>query len=574
MNNIEVAKIFQEIGTFLELKGENPFKVRAYINAASIIENLKEDISNLIEKEKLTQIKGIGIALEEKITELMATGKLKYYDDLKNSVPSGLIEMISIAGLGPKRVNIIYKKLKISSVGELEYACNENRLVDLEGFGNKSQENILKGIKNLKKYQSSYLYSVAFLEAQEVIKNLKKNNNALRISIAGSLRRKKEAVKDIDLIAGSTKPKLLMKKFVTNNLVASIVSHGKTKSTVILKSGINVDLRVVKNEEFPFALHHFTGSKKHNTEIRNRAKRNRLKMNEYGLFKKDVLIPCIDETEIFEKLGLEYIPPELREGVGELEAAEIRKIPHLIEEKDLKGVFHVHTNYSDGNMTIPEIIKVCQKLGYSYVGISDHSQSAAYANGLKEEDILKQRKEIKKINKTLNKFKIFHGIEADILPNGQMDYDQKILSGFDFVIASVHSNFKMGEDEMTARIIKAVENQYVTMLGHPTGRLLLAREPYAVNLKNVIDAAAYNNVIIELNSNPLRLDLDWRWCRYAKEKKVKISINPDAHNLRGLNHTVFGVEIARKGWLTKEDCFNTLTTNEIKACLASKKEAK
>ena len=572
MNNFEVAKIFQEIGTFLELKDENPFKVRAYINAARVIENLQEDVSSLIEKETLTQVKGIGTALAEKITEMMATGKLKYYDDLKISIPPGLLEMLSISGLGPKRVNIIFRKLKISTVGELEYACNENRLIYFEGFGKKSQENILRGIKNLKKYQTLHLYSSALLEAQELLESLKKNKNTLSIGIAGSLRRKKEVVKDIDLVAGPKQPDVLMKTFVTNKLVESVVSHGKTKSSVILKSGINADLRVVTDEEFPFALHHFTGSKEHNTEMRNRAKRNNLKMNEYGLFKQGKSVSCNDETEIFEKLGLQYIPPELREGLGELEAAEKSRIPHLIEEKDIQGIFHVHTNHSDGNMTIREIVKVCKKMGYQYVGISDHSKAAAYANGLKEKDIINQRKEIKKINKSLNGFNVFHGIEADILPNGEMDYDPKILSGFDFVIASVHSNFTMGEKEMTARLIKAIENPYVTMLGHPTGRLLLAREPYAVNLKKVIDAAASNNVIIELNANPHRLDLDWRWCRYAKEKKVKISINPDAHRLEGLNHTVYGVEIARKGWLTSKDCFNTLAINEIKASLKFKRK--
>ncbi len=571
MNNFEIAKKFQEIGTFLELKGENPFKIRAYLNAARVLENFQEDISSLIEKEKLTEIKGIGTALEEKITELMVTGKLKYYDDLKNSIPTGLIEMLAISGMGPKKVNIIYRKLKISGIGELEYACNENRLIDLEGFGEKSQENILKGIKNLKKYQNFHLCNSALLEAEALIENLKKNRNSICISIAGSLRRKKEVVKDIDLVAGSKKPELLMKAFVTNKLVGSVVSHGKTKSSVTLKSGINADLRVVKEEEFPFALHHFTGSKEHNMEMRNKAKKNDLKMNEYGLFKHNKLIPCNNEMNIFKKLGLAYIPPELREGMGELEAAEKGRIPHLIEEKDIKGIFHVHTDYSDGNMNIREIIKVCKILGYQYVGISDHSQAAAYANGLKEEDIIEQRKEIKKINKSLNGFKIFHGIEADILPDGKIDYSSKILSGFDFVIASVHSNFTMGEKEMTARIIKAIENPYVTMLGHPTGRLLLAREPYSVNLKEVIDVAASHNVIIELNANPHRLDLDWKWCRYAKEKKIKISINPDAHSLEGLNHTVYGIEVARKGWLSSKDCFNTLKTKEIEASLKSKK---
>lgn len=563
MDNSEVAKIFQEIGTFLDLKGEKSFKVRAYNNAARIFENLQEDIGSLIEKEELTQIKGIGTVLAEKATEFIATGELQYYDELKNSIPPGLIEMLSIAGLGTKKVNAIYQKLNVRTIGELEYACNENRLRDLEGFGKKSQENILKGIKNFKKYQDLTLYNSAFLEAQKIYESLKKNKNTLRINIAGSLRRKKEVVKDIDIVASSKNPEDLMEAFVSIEEAESVTSQGKTKSSIVLKSGINVDLRIVTDKEFPFALHHFTGSKEHNTIMRNRAKKNKLKMNEYGLFKHGKLISCKDETEIFKALGLDFIPPELREGLGEVEAAEKSLIPLLLEQKDIKGVFHVHTNYSDGSMSIQEVVNVCKKMGLSYVGIADHSQAASYANGLKEEDIIKQREEIKMINKNLNGFKIFHGIEADILPDGQIDYNPKILSSFDFVIASVHSQFTMSEKEMTARIIKALGNKFVKMLAHPTGRLLLSREPYPVDIKKVIDVAASNNVIMELNSNPYRLDLDWRWCRYAKEKKVKISINPDAHNLEGLKDTYLGVDIARKGWLRSEDCFNSLATKEI-----------
>lgn len=570
MDNLEIVKIFKEIGVFLELKEENSFKVRAYIHAAKVIENLREDISILIEKEELTQIKGIGVGLAEKIIELMATGKLKYYDELKKSIPPGLIEMLSIPGLGSKKANTIYQKLKISTVGELEYACNENRLKDLEGFEKKTQTNILKGINNLKKYQSFHLYGSAIFEAQEICNSLKKN--AIRINIAGSLRRKKEVVKNIDIVASSKKPELLMKAFVTNDNVENVVSRGKTKSSVILKSGINADLRIVKDKEFPFALLHLTGSKEHNTHLRNFAMQSKLKMNEYGILKRGKPIPCKNEIEIFKELGLDYIPPELRERSGEIDAAQKGLIPVLVDKKDIKGIFHVHTNYSDGNLTIEAIVKVCKKLGYCYVGISDHSKTAAYANGLKEKDIARQRKEIKMLNKNLNGFKIFHGIEADILPDGQMDYDAEILSKFDFVIASIHSNFNMREKEMTDRIIKAIKNPYVTMLGHPTGRLLLAREPYLVNLKEVIDTAASNKVIIELNSNPHRLDLDWRWCRYAKEKKVTISINPDAHNIEGLSHTIFGVEIARKGWLSKIDCLNTLGTKEIEKYFTQKKK--
>ncbi len=563
MNKKELANIFEEIGILLELKGENPFKCRAYSNAAKVIENIKEEINELIETDKLKDIKGIGSGLNEKITELSKTGKLEYYEKLKNSIPPGLLDILKIPGLGPKKVRAVHEKLNIQSVGELEYACIENRLVVLDGFGRKSQEKILKGIEFIKKYQEQHLFSSAIRAAEDIYEKLKVQNDVIRISIAGSLRRKKEVVKDMDFIASSENNKNVMNFFSTLEEVSSITAKGETKTSIELNNGINCDLRIVSDKEFPYALHHFTGSKEHNTIMRGRAKKMGIKMNEYGLFKDDKLITCRDEQEIFSRLKLDYIPPELREGLGEIDYAEKNKIPKLIEEKDIKGILHIHTTYSDGALTIEEMAEAVKSMGYSYIGISDHSKSAFYANGLSESKIIEQHKEIDELNDKIRDFKILKGIESDILPDGELDYSEDVLKSFDFVIASVHSVFGMSGEEMTERIIKAMRTGYVDILGHPTGRLLLSREAYNVDMKRIIDEASNNNVIIELNANPYRLDIDWREIRNAFGKDVKICINPDAHNLEGIGHIKYGIGIARKGWSIPGNVINTLAYEDI-----------
>ena len=563
MNKKELANIFEEIGILLELKGENPFKCRAYSNAAKVIENIKEEINELIETDKLKDIKGIGSGLNEKITELSKTGKLEYYEKLKNSIPPGLLDILKIPGLGPKKVRAVHEKLNIQSVGELEYACIENRLVVLDGFGRKSQEKILKGIEFIKKYQELHLFSSAIRAAEDIYEKLKVQNDVIRISIAGSLRRKKEVVKDMDFIASSENNKNVMNFFSTLEEVSSITAKGETKTSIELNNGINCDLRIVSDKEFPYALHHFTGSKEHNTIMRGRAKKMGIKMNEYGLFKDDKLITCRDEQEIFSRLKLDYIPPELREGLGEIDYAEKNKIPKLIEEKDIKGILHIHTTYSDGALTIEEMAEAVKSMGYSYIGISDHSKSAFYANGLSESKIIEQHKEIDELNDKIRDFKILKGIESDILPDGELDYSEDVLKSFDFVIASVHSVFGMSGEEMTERIIKAMRTGYVDILGHPTGRLLLSREAYNVDMKRIIDEASNNNVIIELNANPYRLDIDWREIRNAFGKDVKICINPDAHNLEGIGHIKYGIGIARKGWSIPGNVINTLAYEDI-----------
>ncbi len=563
-----ITETFEEIGLILELLGENPFKVRAYINGARIIELLDGDIDDYIKDNKLKDIKGIGKALSEKIEELVSTGKLQYYENLKNTVPEGLFEILKIPGIGPKKVKILYDKLNIKSIEELEEACLNNKILGMEGFGEKTQENILKEIRSFKKSSGLYLFGNVFKEASNIKNSLLSFPGTIRCEIAGSLRRKKEVVKDIDIVASSLNPIDLMDYFVSLPYVDEIITKGETKTSVKLKSGINMDLRVVSDSEYPYALHHFTGSKEHNTALRHRAKAMGIKVNEYGLFIDEKLLVCKEEQDIFNKLGLQYIAPEMRENNGEIEAAERKRLPNLIEISDVKGLFHIHTIYSDGNNSIIDYVNAARKMGLNYIGISDHSQAAHYAGGLNENALRKQFDEIDNLNKTLINFKIFKGIECDIMPDGSLDYSEEILKQFDFVIASVHSSFKMGKVKLTERIINAIKNNYVTMLGHPTGRLLLARDEYEVDIYAIIDAAAKYNKIIELNSDPHRLDLDWRYLKYAKEKGVKISINPDAHSVEGLYNYKIGIGIARKGWMEKCDILNAFNIDEV--CLYMK----
>jgi DNA polymerase (family X) len=562
-----VIKILEEIAILLELTGENPFKSRAYQNAARNLEKLDTDFNELVKRDKLSEIEGIGEAINKKIKELVETGGLNYYETLKASIPPGHLEMLKISGLGPKKIHTLYEQLGIKTIGELKYACHENRLVDLKGFGKKTQENILAGIERLKLYQERRLYAEVAGEAQVLLDSLKGHKDILAISIAGSLRRGNETVKDIDILASSSNPGKLALAFSGLNQVASVIAHGDTKGSVTLKSGINADLRIVTGSEFPYALHHFTGSKEHNTAMRGRAKDMGLKMNEYGLFQGERNIVCRSEAEIFASLGLSFIPPELRENMGEIEAAAARTLPDLITEEDIQGIFHIHTNFSDGTDTLESIVQATKELGLKYIGISDHSRSAFYAGGLKAEDVQRQHALIDELNKKHAPFYIFKGIESDILPDGALDYDEEVLAKLDFVIAAVHSNFNMTASEMTGRIEKAIKNPFMTMLAHPTGRLLLSREPYAVNIMEIIDTAAQFGKILELNANPHRLDLDWRNCINAKKKGVKIAINPDAHHIEGLRYTSFGIKIARKGWLEKEDCFNCLSLEEVKTYL-------
>ena len=563
MNKNEVAEILKQISVLLNLKGENPFKIRAYENAAHIIQTLPDELDKYIHENTLIEIKGIGEALATKITELVRTGRLEYLEKLKASIPAGLVDMTRIPNLGPKRIKIIYERLGIESIPKLEEACREGKIAGLEGFGEKSQEKILEGIEALKKYSEKHLFYIAEDEANRILYALKANKEIIHISCAGSLRRKKEIIGDLDFVASTSNSESIMNDFVSLPGIRNVIAKGDTKSTIVLESGINADLRTVTDKEFPYALHHLTGSKEHNIAMRARAIKMGMKMNEYGLFKGDKLIKVKDEEGLFSRLGLAYIEPELREDTGEIEAAEKGSLPKLIEEKDIRGIFHFHTTYSDGRNSLKEMADAARSMGMEYIGISEHSQSVAYAGGLKPDVVRRQQKEIDVLNEKLAPFRILKGIEVDIHPDGTLDYDDNLLQTFDFVIAAIHAKFTMTENEMTERIIKALQNKFVTMLAHPTGRLLLEREPYPVNMKAVIDAAKEYDKAIELNANPHRLDLDWRLCKYAKEKGVKVSINPDAHDTLALKEIRYGIGIARKGWLEKKDVLNTLKLNEI-----------
>lgn len=563
MDKREISKIFEDIALMLEIKGDNPFKIKAYLNGARILKILEGNIENYIIDGKIEGVKGIGDALSAKIVELHNTGKLEFYEELKNSIPEGLFDFIKIPGIGPKKARVLYEKLGVKTIGELEYACLENRLIKLQGFGEKTQNNILKGIQNIKRLRGQFLYGDVVEIAETVKAKLIASKLVQRCEIAGSLRRKKEIVKDIDIVASSKDSTSLMNFFVSLPEVEEIIGKGDTKSSVRLRNGINVDIRVVNNSQYPYALHHFTGSKEHNTALRHRAKGLGIKVNEYGLFRNENLIVCKDEEDIFKELGLQYIPPELRENNGEIEAAEYGSIPNLVKYEDLKGMFHVHTNYSDGSNSIIEIVEKTKGMGFHYLGIADHSRSAFYARGLDINEIMKQFEEIDELNHKIKDFKILKGIEADILSDGSLDYDDDILSRFDFVIASVHSNLKMDRDKMTLRMINAIKNKYTTMIGHLTGRILLAREACDMDVEAVIDAIAKHNKIIEINGDPRRLDLDWRYIKYAKGKGVKFAINPDAHSLSGMGNMRFGVGIAKKGWLEPSDIINCMSYEKI-----------
>ena len=567
MDNKAVSTILQEMALLLELKGENPFKVKAYSNAARSIEILEEDLDRVVREGQLKEIKGIGETLASQITELVHTGKLQVHEDLKSSAPPGHLEMLRIPGLGPKKIKALYDALGIKTVGELEYACFENRLVELQGFGQKTQERILQRIQQIKKYQGRYLYGEVIDSAEALLKKLLSHPKVFRANLAGSLRRRMEVVRNINLVVSTSHPQGVLTAFSKLPEVEVVQFSNKASGRYSLLTGAEVDLRITSGQTFPYQLLQRTGSLSYWKAMCERAKNLGFKLDEEGLRRNGRGILCKEEVGIFEALGFDFIPPELREDQGEIEAAEVHQLPLLIEDRDIKGVFHVHSFYSDGTSSVKNMARAAKEMGFSYFGLSDHSQRARYAGGLTLEKLKKQWEEVDQLNEEMEGFHIFKGIESDILPDGSLDYEESVLKKFDFVIASVHSYFNMPLEEMTQRIMKAIRNPYTTILGHPTGRLLLAREPYQVDMIRLIGEASKTGVAIELNSHPFRLDIDWRLCKYAKERGVKVAINPDAHEEKGLRHTRFGVGIARKGWLEPEDILNTMDVEEMKQFL-------
>ena len=535
MTTEEIAQQLKLTAQLMELHEENPFKIKSIANAAFKLD--KTDISlEGLSLQELEKIEGIGKSIASKINELQTTGNLKELTEMLQKTPVGIIDMLGIKGIGPKKVGQLWRELQVESVGELLYACNENRLTSLKGFGAKTQDQVKKQIEFHQSNRGKFHYASLEDYANTLVEILKKKYKTELVSLTGAMRRKAEIIDKIEIVIATEEP----------------VNANELEN----KYHVQLNLITCKPEEFYSVLFKTTAGSEHL----------------YQLDELTIQHPA-SEKEIYEFYKLPFIEPELREGLKEIELARANKLPRLVEFTDLKGILHNHSAYSDGIHSLKEMAEHCKKLGYEYLGICDHSQSAFYANGLKPDRILEQHQEIEKLNAQLHPFKIFKGIESDILNDGALDYSEDVLKTFDFIVASVHSNLKMTEEKATARILKAIENKYTTILGHPTGRLLLSREGYPIDHKKIIDACAANGVIIELNSHPYRLDIDWRWIPYCLEKGVKISINPDAHEKNGYNDMKYGVHVARKGMLTKEMCFNALTQKEIEIYFKQRKNS-
>jgi DNA polymerase (family X) len=563
-----LVSTLEEIALLLELKGENPFKTRAYRNGAEIIQNFDGDIVALATADDLKGIKGIGDALQQKLHELASTGTLEYFENLRAEFPPTLFELFEVQGLGPKKIKALYDKLGIDSIASLKDACSGPEIAKLSGFGAKTVEKILAAIENREKFADRFRLGDVAPIAETLLERLKDHPKVSRAAIAGSYRRSKETLHDLDFLVATTEPAELTKFFTEFEEVHEVIVHGDTKTSIRLENGLQCDLRAVSNQHFPFALQYFTGSKEHNVALRSLALKQSLSLNEYD-FTGDGEIPeVLNEKDIYRALGLDWVPPELRENRGEIEAAAAGKLPRLVELDNLRGTFHNHTVASDGSNTLEEMAAAAIDHGLQYLGIADHSKSSFQANGLSEDRLLEQVATIRKLNEGFEEFQIIAGSEVDILKDGSLDFDDDVLAQLDYCVASVHNVFTLSETEMTKRIIRAMENEHVTMLGHLTGRLLLRRDPYALNIEKIIDCAAETRTVIELNCNPWRLDMDWRWWHRARDRNVLTSINPDAHATEQLQFLAYGVRLARKGWLRREDIVNTRDLSEIQAWLA------
>lgn len=573
MTNKDIAKILEEISKLLEIQGENPFKVIAYANAARTIEGFPEDIKKYYEEKRLQEIKGIGKSIAEKIGELYQTGKIDFYESLKQTIAPGLLQMLKIPGLGPKKIKVLHEKLDINTIEELEYACNENRLITLDGFGQKTQDKIKHGITLLAQYKDKHLLSEIYPIAHNILDYIKKCHDAVRSEIAGSLRRWKEVVKDIDIVVSADKLPEIIDYCSRCPYISELIERGENEIS-FYSEGIRVDIKFVKTEQYACAIMHFTGSKDHNVELRKIARQRSLKINEYGVFQEELRMKINTEEEFYAFFNMQYIPPELREGMGEVDAALKHQIPELVSPDEIIGFVHMHTNWSDGTPQIDEVAEEAVRRGYKYIGIADHSKAAQYAGGLDENRVLEQIKTIDQVNKKYKKVRLLKGIEADVLKDGQIDLDESVLKQLDYVIASVHSSFSMTEEEMTERMLKALRNPYVNILGHPSGRLLLGREPYKVNMDTILKEAIKLGKIIELNANPFRLDIDWRYLYWNHDTNLRIMINPDAHHLGGIDDMMYGIAIARKGWMRSANVLNTLDADTLLSLFAEQRKTK
>jgi len=570
MSKDEVAAALDEIGTLLELKGENPFRANAYHAASRTIVQVVGDLKQMVEAGRLADIRGIGETLQEKIATLVTTGRLPYLEELRASIPAGLVEMLRLPGVGPKKVKALHDSLKINSVEDLKAACERGEVAKLKGFGAKTQSKILEGIAFLGQAGHRVRIDQAEPIAFSLLERIRAMPGVNRAELCGSLRRRRETIGDIDILASAKDAAPIMDAFVQLPEVVQVVGQGPTKSSIVAgltlhgaKITLNADLRVLDDKDFAYGLLYFTGCKEHNIRLRQRAIERGWSLNEYALTEEKKRFPAKTEADIYKLLELPYIQPELREDTGEIEAAEARALPDLLEAKDIRGVFHNHTTASDGTATLEEMAQAAKDLGLEYFGVGDHSRSLTIANGLSPERVRRQWDEIDMLNRRLKGIHIFKGTEVDILEDGTLDFGDDLLGGFDYVVASVHSLFNMPEEQMTARVCRALAHPAVTMLGHSTGRLLLRRDGYKINLDEVLKTAAGHGKMIEINAQPHRLDLDWIHVKRAKEMGIPIVINPDAHSTGELELFRYGVDVARRGWLTKDDVFNARGLKEV-----------
>ena len=560
MKNQEIAGIFNDIADLLEIKGENPFRIRAYRRAALNMESLTRDVAET-SKEELMKIPGIGQDLAGKIEEYIRTGRMQAYGDLKKEFPEGLSLLLSVPSLGPKTAKLLYDTLKIQNLEDLEHCAREHKLRGLPGIKEKTEENILKGIEMLKRGMERKPLGKVLPMANDIVEHLRKKAPVDKISIAGSIRRWKDTIKDIDILATSQDPKAVMHFFVQLPYIKDVLMQGPTKSSIIIREGLQVDLRLVEEDSFGAALAYFTGSKAHNIRLREMAVRSGLKINEYGIFreKDNKKLGGKEETDVYRILGMPYIPPELREDSGEIEAALAGKLPNLVSLTDIKGDLHVHTKRSDGSHDFDELIEAARKKGYEYIAITDHSKGLGIAGGLSAERLMEEKKEIEAINKKLKGFRLLAGIEVDIRSNGYLDFPDEILKQLDMVVASIHSGFRQSREQITKRMVSAMRNPYVSVIAHPTGRLLGERDPYDVDMDEILRVSQETGTAIEINAYPLRLDLNDVYARKAKTMGIPIVISTDTHIINQFDYMAYGVSIAKRGWLEKKDVLNTLS---------------
>ncbi|MDD1676268.1 MAG: DNA polymerase/3'-5' exonuclease PolX [Methanomicrobiales archaeon] len=570
VRNSEVAAVLYEVADLLEIEGVS-FKPRAYRRAAQTIETLPEDVAALYKRGELEDMPGIGKSIAAKIGEIIETGNLTYLEQLKKEVPTGVEDLMGVEGIGPKKALLLREKLKIESVGDLAEAARKGKLRSMRGFGKKTEDNILEAVERQQKSPGRFLLGYILPVAQEIEDRLRGFPAVEMVSLTGSIRRKKETIGDVDMIATSAEPKKVMDFFTSMPGIQKVLAKGVTKSTIVLTNGLQVDLRVTERTQYGAALQYFTGSKDHNIRLRGLAIKQGWKLNEYGLTdeEKGTVIASVEEGDIYRALGLQYIEPELREDRGEVKAAQEGKLPDLIRPADIKGDLHVHTKWSEGSHTIPEMASTAQGLGLSYIAICDHAKTLAIARGLTEEGIREQMREIEALNRTLDGFTVLSGIEGNIDRNGKIDVSDAVLKDLDVVVASVHSGFKQSEKEMTERVLTAMHNDHVDIIGHPTGRILNDRPPYHIDLSRIFRTAADLSVCLEINAFPTRLDLSDVNCFTSREYGVRCSIGSDAHAKENLRYLAYGVATARRGWLEKGAIINTMGAAELTAWLRS-----